>query len=141
MYINQNSRLRTVTESKATPNRTILWGSVKLHTMNLPYALFHAKHGSSNATEINSIRPYNCPCIAPYLGQNEFFVFSKACFSKRLERFCSTLLLYTATIVWTSIKPRFSFWNECYRFALNSKFQSAREDQETHERVELLRKK
>ena len=19
------------------------------------------------------IRPYNCPCIAPYLGQNEFF--------------------------------------------------------------------
>ena len=87
------------------------------------------------------IHPYNCQCIAPYLGQNEFFMFSKARFSKRLERFCSTLLLYTATMVWTSIKPRFSFWNECYRFAPNSKFQSAREDWETHERVELLRKK
>ena len=36
-----------------------------------------------------------------------FFVFLKARFSKHLERFCSTLLLYTATMVWTSIKPRF----------------------------------
>ena len=35
------------------------------------------------------VRSYNCPCITPYLGQNELFVFSKARFSKRLERFCS----------------------------------------------------
>ena len=51
----------------------------------------------------------------------------------------SPLSLYY--ILLTSIKPRFSFWNNCYRFAPNSKFQSAREDRETHERVELLRKK
>ena len=31
VYIDQNSWLRTVMESKATPSRTIPWGSVKLH--------------------------------------------------------------------------------------------------------------
>ena len=33
-------------------------------------------------------------------------------------------------------KASFSFWNECYRFVPNSKFQSAREDREMYERVE-----
>ena len=87
------------------------------------------------------IRPYIYPCTAPYLGQNEFFSFSKARFSKRLERFGSTLLLYTATMVQTSRMPRFSFWNECYRFAPNSNFHSARIDWEMDERVELSRRK
>ncbi len=77
----------------------------------------------------------------PTLGQNEFFSFSKARFSKRLERFGSTLLLYTATMVQTSRMPRFSFWNECYRFAPNSNFHSARKDREMDERVELSRRK
>ena len=40
--------------------------------------------------------------------------FLKARFSKRLKRFCSTLLLYTATMVETSRMPRFSFWNDSY---------------------------
>ena len=53
MYIDQNSRLRTVTESKA--NRTIPWGSVKLHAKNVLYASSYAKHGSSNASEIDCI--------------------------------------------------------------------------------------
>ena len=57
------------------------------------------------------------PCIAPYPEQNEFFLFSKACFSKHLKWFCSTLLLYTATMLQTSRMPRFLFWNECYRFS------------------------
>ena len=39
----------------------------------------------------------------PYIGRNEFVVFLKACFSKRLRLFCSMLLLYTATMVWTSM--------------------------------------
>ena len=62
-------------------------------------------------------------------------------FSKRLERFCSMPLLYIATMVQTSRMPRFSFWNECYRFAPNSKFHSARKDREMDERVELSRRK
>ena len=49
----QNSRLRTVRESKATPSRTIPRGSVKLHAKNLLYASSYAKHGSSNASEID----------------------------------------------------------------------------------------
>ena len=43
----------TATESKATPSRTIPWGSVKLHAKDLLYASSHAKHGSSNASEID----------------------------------------------------------------------------------------
>ena len=80
-------------------------------------------------------------CTAPYPGQNGFFSFSKAHFSKRLERFCSTILLYTATMVKTSRMPCFSFWNDCYRFAPNSKFHSSRKDQEMDERVELSQRK
>ena len=57
----------------------------------------------------------------------DFFAFSKARFLKRLEWFSSMLLLYTATMVWTPMIPRFSFWDQSYRFAPNSKFQSARE--------------
>ena len=72
---------------------------------------------------------------------NGFFTFSKARFSKRLERFCSTLLLHTATMVETSRMPCFSFWNECYRFAQNSKFHSATKDREMNERVEMSRRK
>ena len=53
---------------------------------------------------------------------HDFFFFSKAHFSKHLEWFCSMLLLYTATMVWTSVMPHFLFWNECYWFASNSKW-------------------
>ena len=42
MYTEQSSRLRTVTDSKATPSRTILWGSVKPHAKNFLYASSHA---------------------------------------------------------------------------------------------------
>ena len=38
MYIDQNSRLQTATESKATPSRIIPRGPVKLHAKNLLYA-------------------------------------------------------------------------------------------------------
>ena len=57
MHIDQNPWLRTVMESKATPSRRIPWGSVKLHAINLLYASSHAKHGSSNASEIACTRP------------------------------------------------------------------------------------
>ena len=45
--------------------------------------------------------------------QDRIFVFSTARFSKRLERFCSMLLLCSTTMVWTSMMLHFSFWNEC----------------------------
>ena len=77
----------------------------------------------------------------PTQDRIDFSRFSKARFSKRLERFCSTLLLHTATMVETSRIPRFSFWNGCYRFAPNSKFHSASKDRETGERVELSQRK
>ena len=54
----------------------------------------------------------------------DFSRFSKARFSKGLEQFCSTLLLHTVTIVQTLRMPCFSFLNECYTFAPNSKFHS-----------------
>ena len=75
----------------------------------------------------------NCPCIMPYPGKNEFLVFLKDRFSKRLERFCSMLLLCITTMVWTLMMLCCSFWNECYKFAPNSKSESAREDRETYE--------
>ena len=62
-----------------------------------------------------SIRVIRVP--RPTLDRIDFSRFSKARFSKQLERFCSTLLLHTATMVETSRTPRFSFWNGCYRFA------------------------
>ena len=59
----------------------------------------------------------------------------KACFLKHL---CSTLLLYTATMVWTMMMPpQFSFWNQSYWFAPNSKFQLDTKDREMHKRDEL----
>ena len=72
---------------------------------------------------------------------NELFHFSMARFSKRLKQFHSTLLPYTATMVWTSLIPPFSFWDQSYWFAPNSKLQSATEDRRTHERVELSQRK
>ena len=57
-----------------------------------------------------------------------------------VEQFCSMLLLCTATMVWTSML-RLSFLNRCYKFALNSKSESARKDWEMHKRVELSQKK
>ena len=97
----------------------------------LPKKLLSIFHG-----EYVSIR-------VPRLTQDriDFSHFSKARFSKRLEWFCSTLLLHTATMVETSRIPRFSFWNGCYRFAPNSKFHSASKDWEIGERVELSRRK
>ena len=56
MYTDQCSRLRTATDSKSTPSRTIPWGSVKPHAKKFLYASSHAKHGSSNASEIDCIR-------------------------------------------------------------------------------------
>ena len=100
----------------------------------------HMRIYYTNTHKLYRIRQYIYLCTAPYPGQNEFFSFSKASFSKRLERFCSTLLLYTATMVETSRMPRFSFWNKWYRFAPNSKLHSARKDQEMDERVELSRR-
>ena len=84
---------------------------------------------------------HNYPCTTPYPGWNGFFSFSKAGFLKRLKWFCFTLLLHAATMVETSRMPRFSFWNECYRFAPNSKFHSATKDRKMDERVELPRRK
>ena len=55
MDIDQNLRLRTTTELTATPSRTIPWKSVKLTCQNFLYTLSHAKYGSSNASEIDSI--------------------------------------------------------------------------------------
>ena len=95
---------------------------------------------------------YDCACVCMYYTSthnnivyvritihvpcptqdNGFFSFSKC-----LKRFCSTLLLHTATMVETSRMPHFSFWNESYRFAPNSKFHSATKDREMDERVEL----
>ena len=68
------------------------------------------------------------PCTAPCQGSMNFFKFSKARFSKCLEQFCSAPLLYTATMVWTTTMPQFSFWDQSYWFAPNSKFQSATKD-------------
>ena len=75
--------------------------------------------------------------LRPAQDRIDFSRFLKARFSKRLEWFCSTLLLQTATMVETSRIPHFLFWNEYYKFASNSKFHSAREDRETGEQVEL----
>ena len=61
-----------------------------------------------------------------------FFKSLKAHFSKRLKQFSSTLLLYTATMVWTTMMPQFSFWDQSYWFAPNFKFQSATKDREKH---------
>ena len=77
----------------------------------------------------------------PYPGQNGFFSVLKAGFLKHLKRFCSTLLLHTATMVETLRMPHFSFWNECHRFAPNSRFHSATKDREMDERVELSRRR
>ena len=76
----------------------------------------------------------------PTQDRMDFSHFSKALFLKRLERFCSTLLLHTATMVQTLMMPRISFWNECYRFALNSKFHSATKDWEMNKRVDTKNK-
>ena len=46
-------------------------------------------------------------------------------------------LLYTATVIRTTMIPQFSFWNQSYWFAPNSKFQLATKDQEMHEQDEL----
>ena len=50
-------------------------------------------------------------------------MFLKASFSKHLEWFCSTPLLYTGRDIEDAT---FSFFNEYYWFAPNSKFHSAR---------------
>ena len=47
----------------------------------------------------------------------------------------------TATMIWTSLMPPFSFWDQSYCFAPNSKLQPATEDRKTHELVELSRRK
>lgn len=73
----------------------------------------------------------------PAQGRKDFFVFSKARFSKCFEWFGSMLPLCTATMVWTPTIPHFSFWDQSYRFAPNSMFQSAREGRETQKWVEL----
>ena len=63
----------------------------------------------------------------------DFSCFSNDHIWKRLQRFCSMLLLYIATVVQRSRMPPFLFWNESCRFAPNSKFHSAGKDRETFE--------
>ena len=91
----------------------------------------------------NNIAYVHITISVPRPTQNRMDVsrFSKARFSKHLERFCSMLLLHTATMVQTSRMPHFSFWNESYRFAPNSKFHSATKDREMNEQVELSQRK
>ena len=54
MYIDQNLRIRTITELTATPSRTMPWKSVKLTRENVLYVLCDAKYGSLNSSEIDS---------------------------------------------------------------------------------------
>ena len=97
-------------------------------------------HVSVCITQVHAIVLYTSVYLSVYRplpGQNGFFSFSKAGFSKCLKQFCSTLLLHTATMLETSSMPRFLFWNEYYRFAPNLKFHSATKDREMDKRVEL----
>ena len=77
-----------------------------------------------------------CPACP---GRMNIFSLSMASFLKRLKQFRSRLLPYTATIVWTTMMPSFSFWDQSYLFVPNSKLQSATKDRK-HKQVELLRR-
>ena len=64
---------------------------------------------------------YTSVNISVYHGPprtERIFLISNVYFSKHLEQFCSTLLLYTATMVQTSRMPHFSFWNEWYKYSI-----------------------
>ena len=76
------------------------------------------------------IRPYTCLRNVPLLRQNELFRLFDSSF---LEAVPSTLLPYTATMVWTLMMPHFSFLDQSYWFAPSSKLQSAGEDREMDE--------
>ena len=95
-------------------------------------------HARICITHVHAIMLYTSIYLSMYstLSRIEsiFHVFRRLNFSKRLERYCSTLLLSTATMVETPRIPHLLFWNERHRFAPNSKFHG---DRETGERVEL----
>ena len=106
----------------------LVWATVYAKTYNLmakwkwfaptydcAHACMYYASTHKNIVYVHITIGVQCP------GQNGFFSFSKAGFSKRLERFCFMLLLHTATMVETSRMPCFLFWNEYYRFAPNSK--------------------